>query len=563
MTLGHITKQLEEFVCLCRIGHYPKGQPNMAALKINDFGAEYQEFLRDESRRIGSAQSISFPKTEQDVEYVLTEMTKSGTPVTIQGARTGITAGAVPEGGHIMNLSRMKGISGLRESSDHGFVITVEPGVILSDLRERLENQDFDVSNCSGVAVEEVNDAGPFFFPPDPTEASATIGGMVSCNASGSRSFWYGPTRDYVERLKVVFPGGASAELTRGDHSAQGRSFSLLTGECQFNGTLPGYSMPKVKNASGYYVKDSMDMIDLFIGSEGTLGVITEVDLRVVSAPKAVWGLMAFFGSEEEAVKFVLSLKSEKIRSFDAEEACRLVAIEFFNHGALDLLRQQKGSNPAFSEIPDIHEDYHTAVYVEFHGQNEDSVSDGVLVASEAMLDSGGDEDQTWLASEKREMQRLKDFRHALPEAVNLTLDERRKQFPELTKLGTDMAVPEGQLENVLKLYNEGIQTTGLEAVLFGHIGDNHVHVNIIPRSVPEYEAGKQLYLEWAGRVLRMGGTVSAEHGIGKLKVSLLREMYGEQAILEMKALKSVFDPRGILNRGNLFSQRDEELVGL
>jgi D-lactate dehydrogenase (cytochrome) len=228
------------------------------------------------------------------------------------------------------------------------------------------------------------------------------------------------------------------------------------------------------------------------------------------------------------------------------------VAVEFFDAHALNLLRRQKASNPAFAEIPGMPADFHTAVYVEYHGE-DDTVMRAVEVMGTLVGEAGGNEDATWVADADAELERLKFFRHSVPESVNLLIDERRKVEPGLTKLGTDMAVPDSRLDAVLAMYREGLARTGLEHVIFGHIGNNHLHVNIIPRSLREYDIGKDLYLEWARRVVAMGGTVSAEHGIGKFKVALLREMYGEKGVHEMREVKRVFDPEGKLNPGNLF----------
>jgi D-lactate dehydrogenase (cytochrome) len=150
-------------------------------------------------------------------------------------------------------------------------------------------------------------------------------------------------------------------------------------------------------------------------------------------------------------------------------------------------------------------------------------------------------------------MERMKKFRHAVPEAVNLTIDERRKTEPQITKLGTDLAVPDDCLERIIRLYRDGLSQAGLQSVMFGHIGNNHLHVNIIPANLEQYDAGKKLYLEWARAVVAMGGTVSAEHGIGKLKTEMLKIMYGEEGVREMLGVKRVFDPELRLNRGNLF----------
>ena len=487
----------------------------------------YADYLRDESRLTGTAEGIAFPLNEEEVKACLAHASETEMSVTIQGGRTGITGGAVPEGGLILNMSRMKTISPSVEAEDGTRLITVQPGCLLSEIRE-------------AVAVET---SGHFFFPPDPTETSAEIGGMIACNASGARSFLYGSTRDYVQRLRIVLADGSILDLVRGREKADGREFLLKTDTGNsVTGSLPTFTMPSVKNAAGYFVKDDMDMLDLFIGSEGTLGVITEVDLRILPKPVALWGIVAFFPEEGNAVDFV-----KKVRSTGP------AAIEFFDSRVLDLLRQRKKDTPAFSEVPTIPEEWKAAVYLEFHGEREDAVEEKVMVMSEAMVESGGDEDATWIACDEKEMIRLKDFRHAVPEAVNLLIDERRKEEPGITKLGTDLAVPEQFLSETLAMYHDDLSSESLEYVVFGHIGDNHVHVNILPRNIDDYEVGKKLYKGWAEKVVGMGGTVSAEHGIGSLKKEFLKILVGCDGVDEMRATKKLFDPSGLLNKGNLF----------
>jgi D-lactate dehydrogenase (cytochrome) len=521
----------------------------MTTTILTEIEPDHADFLRDESRMAGTASSISFPQCAEDVRETLAMMSERKTPVTVQGARTGIAGGAVPEGGHILNLSRMTRICGLRHDAERDcFLVTVEPGVVLADLREALESKEFDTaawSEQSLAALTKFRDAGDWFLPPDPTETSASIGGMVAANASGARTFRYGSTRTYVESLRVVTADGSVLDLARGREKASGRMFSLKTDTGrEIAGALPSYEMPQVKNAAGCFVADDMDMVDLFIGAEGVLGVVTQIELRLVREPSAQLGVTAFFPSEDAAVKFV-----HAIRKADASP----VAVEFFDRCALNLLRRQKAGNPAFGELPEIDRRYDTAIYVEFHADNEDAVGEAVMAMSELMVQCGGDEDATWIADGPRELERLKLFRHAVPEAVNLLIDARRRDAPELTKLGTDMAVPDERLDEVLALYRSRLEENGLEHVMFGHIGNNHVHVNVLPRSMDEYRKGKDLYEEWADAVAAMGGTVSAEHGIGKLKKALLKKMYGEKAIAEMRDLKKLFDPNGILNRGNLF----------
>lgn len=466
----------------------------MFFVKIHPIQPDYTGYLQDESRLQGSATEIAFPETEEELRSVLA----AGAPVTLQGARTGLTGGAVPLFGKIINLSKMNSVG-----EPENDLMTVGPGALLCDVRKKLE----------GTGR---------FFPPDPTEDTASLGGMAACNASGARSFKYGPIRRHIEALRIVFADGSVRALRRGE-------------PVPVKVPLPTYRLPGVKSAAGYYVAGGMDFLDLFIGSEGTLGIITELTLKLSPVPKAVWGLTAFLPSEEAALGFVHRLRIETAPA----------AIEFFDFNALNLLRK----NP---DLPELAPAFHTAVYAEFHGTDE-GVEAAVTAAAEMMTEYGADPDAAWVAMEPAELERMRLFRHALPEAVNQLIAERKRDCPELTKLGTDMAVPDERLDEIMALYRQSLDREKLEHVIFGHIGSNHVHVNILPRSPEEYERGKALYFEWAKQVVRMGGSVSAEHGIGKLKRNFLYLMFGEKGIDQMRALKACFDPDALLNPGNLF----------
>ncbi len=481
--------------------------------------SEHEDFLRDESRRTGTADSISFPSSEAEVIEIVKAVRAQGGTITVQGARTGIVAGAVPQGGHILNLSRMNRIGEVTGGS-----ITVQPGAILDNIRESIE--------CSGL-----------FFPPDPTESTASIGGMVACNASGALTYHYGPTRNWVQAVRMVLSDGDVIALRKGQCMAQGRSFSLTTeGGRNISGDLPAYVLPNVKSAAGYYVADDMDMLDLLIGMEGTLGIITEIELKLIPKPGAINGLTVFLPDEQSALKLVRILR----------EQFSPVAIEFFNHDALDLLRRMKSESSAFEKIPAVKLEYHTAVYTEFHAASDEEIEEPIMMMMESIMELGGSDEDTWYATNDRELEPLKAFRHATPEAVNLLIDQRKRDCPELTKLGTDMSVPDERLEEVITMYDADLAANGLESVMFGHIGNNHVHVNILPRSLVEYDRGKELYLDWAKHIVGWGGSVSAEHGIGKIKVPFLRLMYGDAAVSEMRALRLLFDPEETLNPGVL-----------
>jgi len=521
----------------------------MAELKIHPMNEDFAEYLKDESRSVGEADSISFPVTEEEVRQIVKEQYAAGNRITVQGARTGLAAAAVPHGGHILNLSRMDKVTALRKGEDGKFYITVEPGAILSQLKKNIESRKFNMADWSEESKKtfiEFSAAPEQLLTPDPTESSATIGGMVACNASGARSYLYGPTRARVTGLRVVLSDGDVIALARGTVFAKGRVLSLKTeGGKTLEIKLPTYVLPKTKNASGYYVAEDMDAIDLFIGSDGTLGVMTSVELELLPMPSTIWAVTCFFEKESQAVKFV-----QKVR----EEIKGLSSLEYFDHKALGLLRRQKEESTAFAQLPYIKEEFGCAVFTELHVNSDEEAKEGLFAVGEAMKACGGNEENTWVARNGSERDILYFFRHATPESVNMTIDRRKKIDPVITKLGSDMSVPDAYLADVIEMYERDLAEEGFDYVKFGHIGNNHLHVNILPRNGEEYARGKELFKKWAAEVTKMGGAVSAEHGVGKLKAAFLMIMYGEKSIGEMAQMKAQFDPRGLFGTGNLFT---------
>ncbi len=517
---------------------------------IREFGEEFEEYRRDESRSSGEAETISFPTSEQEVREVLRELHAAGTPVTVQGARTGLAAGAVPHGGHVLNVSRMNRYLGMRQDADGVFYLLMEPGVVLSELRKHLAAKSIAHAGWdeeSLAALEAFEAAPEQFFPTDPTEASACMGGIVACNASGARSYKYGPARPHVTGLHVALADGDLLSLKRGEVHAQGRTLRLVTeAGRELVLDLPTYQMPKTKNASGYYVDDDMDAIDLFIGACGTLGVITQIEVALMPAPAVVWGVSCFFSAEGAALDF-----TEKVRPALGCAA----AIEFFDAGALDILRRQREASTAFSALPELAKDAAVCVYVELDCESEGEATAELYRLGEVLEATGGREDATWVARTELDRESLIFFRHAVPESVNMLIDERRRTDPTITKLGSDMSVPDEHLHDVFALYRRTLAEAGLESAAWGHIGNNHIHVNVLPRDAADHKAGRELFAGWAAEVTAMGGAVSAEHGVGKIKAGFLETMYGAEHIAESARLKVELDPKGQLGRGNLFGE--------
>ncbi len=517
---------------------------------IADVARNFPDGLRDESRRTGSADGIAFPATTAEVCALLRQTAEQGSKVTLQGTRTGIAAGAVPDGGLVISLTRMDRILGVTFDAAGSARVRVQPGVTLKALRAFLDGASIDTFDWSTDSLEALPclRAERWMFTPDPTESSASIGGMVACNASGACSFAYGATRAHICALTVALADGDLLDLGRGEQHASGRQFRMHTRSGRvLTGRVPTYNLPAVKNAAGYYSGPDMDLIDLWIGSEGTLGAIVEIELALRPRAPITLGVVCFLPDEEHALDLVEWVRHTSPRG----DVTRPVAIEYFDHGVLNLLREARANG---AHLPQLQPAWTQAVYVEYAVADEKTTELCSAALEQWLTAHGGSAEDTWATVDENGMRRIKEFRHAAPEQVNLRIAERQRQHPGLTKLGTDLSVPDAFLRQVMALYRRDLAETGLEAVIFGHIGDNHVHVNILPRNMQEYAQGKALYESWAQQVVAWGGSVSAEHGIGKLKVNLLRVMYGTDGVAEMRALKRVFDPAGRLNTGNLFA---------
>ena len=521
---------------------------------IRPYTDEHAEYLKDESRTVGQCACIAFPRSHEEAQAIMEAAYAENLPITIQGGRTGLAAGAVPQGGLILNTSKMDRLLGMRRDADGFYHLRMQPGVILSRLRKdieskRLNTADWDEDSLAVYAMFTKDREQ--FFTPDPTETSALIGGMTACNASGARSYKYGPVRGHIAAMKVILPTGHTLSLTRGSCFARGRHLELTCDDGHvLQLDLPTFRMPDTKNASGYYIHDDMDAIDLFIGSDGTLGLMTELEIILRPLPAAIWGTTCFFADEAQAVAFV-----EAVRPILGERAA---SFEYFDPNALQILRSQRRGNPAFAALPPIDPAYGCAVYVELHCESEEEAYTHLMTIGEVMETSGGDPAHTWVARTAADRDKLQFFRHAVPESVNMLIDQRKKIDPIITKLGSDMSVPDEYLSAVTEMYRRDLAAEGLEYATWGHIGDNHLHVNVLPRNGDDYRRGKEMFARWAKAITDMGGAVSAEHGVGKLKAPFLTIMYGETHIEQMRALKRAIDPKSLYGIGNMFTPHKE-----
>ncbi|MCS6809012.1 MAG: FAD-binding oxidoreductase [Bacteroidota bacterium] len=481
-----------------------------------------QSYLSDASNMPGgSADIILIPETQAELREALIECTHKKIPMTLAGAGTGLTGARVPCGGAVISTERLTRIVSIDPNTQRA---VVEPGVRLRDFQ---------------VAVEEHG----LLYPPDPTERSAAMGGTVACNSSGARTFKYGATRAFVERLRVFLTNGDELVLRRGETYAHGNTLSLTsTSGTTYTLKLPAITMPDTKHVAGYFVKPNMDAIDLFIGSEGTLGAIAEIEVRLIPQPERIIAGVIFFDSFDGVMDFVEAARAASFatRAQPSGLGIDARALEYFDYHALNFVRSE------YSSIPS------TAVAAVWFEQEVSDATEEQLLERwyELISTHTALGDDAWFAITEKAQQELRAFRHAIPAKAYERIRELNQR-----KIGTDMAVPDSKFRQLYDFYIEEFTAAQLTYIIFGHIGNSHVHANIFTSSPEEFERAKAVYHRCVLKALELGGTISAEHGVGKIKRAYLQNMYGTEAVIQFAAMKRTLDPDGLLGRGTLFSE--------
>ena len=497
-----------------------------------------EQYAADESNTFFAerVEAVVFPESAEDVAEVLGEANASGTPVTVSGGGTGLTGARVATcGGIIMTMELM---AHAPERAGFEPVTGEHQGLEYTIALDRDGERAWCPPAITLAALDGLL-APALLFPPAPTEMSAQLGGAVAENASGARTFRYGATREWVEALEVVLPTGEQLHVRRGDVLADGRTLRFASpGGTQHEVTAPSYGMPATKNAAGLYAADGMDLIDLFVGSEGILGVVTAALVRVTERPELVSDT-AFFATEEAAVAHADALRDA------AHEGAPIVSVEFYDPGALRFMADQ----------PQVRPEHQAAIFTEVAVDDPDAIDllAEIIEASDPLDD--------WFADSERDREAQRTFRHALPENVNTWLRAHGTD-----KLCTDYAVPAEAFGAMMNAYHEALarflKVTGRpneSAVLFGHIGNYHLHVDFLPADAAEEAAAMEQYIFLARTAIGLGGTITAEHGVGKKTLPIcgravpyLELMYEPEGLAEIAAAKRALDPAWILNPGNM-----------
>ena len=415
---------------------------------------------------------VAFPKSEEDIVSIVEMCSKGNIPIIPFGAGTSI-------GGHILALHGgicidMSLMNEIIEVNYEDMYATVQPGVTRNQLEERLEG--------SG-----------FFFPIGPA-INATIGGMASTRASGTNAVRYGTMRENVLDMVVVLPNG---EKIRTGSKAK-------------------------KSSTGY------DLTRLFVGSEGTLGVITELTLKLYSRPEKIYSAMCSFPSLETAVNTTIKI---------IQTGVAVSKIELVDGQVIEAINSySRLSNP---EVPTL--------FLEFHG-TEIELDDHIQKVRKHAEQQGGH--GFLMEKEASKQKKLWQARRDLAQSV-------MARFPGSTLMTTDVCVPISRLAECIVETEKDFKDAGLFSGIHGHVGDGNFHL-VIPlygTETEDYKKAKTLNKKLIKRGLEMGGTSSGEHGIGIEKLSYMKEEHGSSLDV-MRAIKAAIDPGNIMNPGKLIPEQ-------
>lgn len=446
-------------------------------------------YLEDASGYRGEAEQAFAPSDVQQLQEIVLAASANKIPLTVAGAGTGLTGARVPHGGWIVSMERFRKLK-------------IENGKAICGAAVSLQEMQ-----------QAANKTGQFFGP-NPTEYSASIGGIIATNAGGARGFRFGSVRRHVLSLEVTFADGRTVRFQRGERV----NFPIQTIR----------SSATTKNSAGYFLEPDVQWVDLLAGSEGTLGIISEAELQLFAVPPAILGGVVFFPTDEDALNAVDAWRT----------APGLRLLEYMDGPSLDLLRPLQTGIPAKAQAALLIEQ-------DLQSQNDEEVDRWV----ERLAQHHAFENESWFGFSAAERERFAEFRHMLPAMI---VDRvRRNGWP---KFGSDFAAPIDRGRDLLAYYRQrGDEVLPGQYVIFGHIGDANVHVNLLPATAEQAQRGEEMMTDFARYAVSLGGTVAAEHGIGKTKIDLLKLMYSEAEIGAMRDVKRRLDPDCLLGRGTIF----------
>ncbi len=445
-----------------------------------------EQYRSDESGVSGTVAAAVRPKSSDDVVELVKQCAADGTRLLPVGCQTATTGAAVPQDDLVVDLTTVAGVVDIDRNR---MTAEVLPGTITYDLKQAVQ-------------------AEGLYYPPDPTsEKESTIGGNVAANASGARTFRWGMTADWIEGLEVVTGKGELHRIFR-------RRVD--------------------KNTAGYL--PFHDPLRMFLGSEGTLGFVTRVWVKLISDPGPFVAFILYFPSLRDALETAVDLRLAKI---SPSPRC----VELFDEQALDLL----GSYPKAPQLPSA---ARAALYVEYDTNGRDL--DRIIEEDLAGIGHSVLLDDTFVGQTLAEKAYIRELRHHVPETGN----QMAKAFHARggLKVSTEFCVPPQRFLEMMDFVDKTSAQAGVDFLLrYGHVGNGHPHVYTRGRDPEEVAKLKKLAHLWCERAVALGGTISGEHGIGKTRRDYLRHMYPPAVIAAMRSVKRELDPANIFAVGNIF----------
>lgn len=500
----------------------PRGDRTISAIE-----PDASSFLSDASFLPGGhAAGLVRPRSECEVAGLLLT-TAAVLPV---GAQSSVTGGATPFGELVLSLQHF------RSMMLEGDELRVGAGISLRELQAYLEERGR-------------------WLPGAPTYDGAQVGGVLSTNAAGATTFKYGSIRDRTVGLTVALASGQILELRRGQYRAHNEGyFDLLNsdGSSHLRVTLPTYVMPTVdKRSAGYFAAPHMDLIDLFIGAEGTLGVILEARLQT-SAPRPRVGVaLVRCPDETTALNLTDALRSLALkRRAGHAEGLEVSAIEYMDDRCIELLKADQSDLRLGFQLQTG-----TLLLVQLEllaaTETEDverfvALLEQYQVSHDCLYAPPG---------EARAASAMFALREAVPEGINARFARAGREVDAgITKVGADMIVPFERLSEAMKAYRAAFTVAGVDYAIWGHASDGNMHPNMLPRSIEDVALAKRAVMDMGREIIALGGCPLAEHGVGRsvVKQALLQELYGSSGLQQMRVLKQTLDPRGVLSLGVL-----------
>ena len=469
-------------------------------------------YLRDWSNIEGHAIGLCRPKDNLESAIIIRILYNLKIPYTISAGKTNLTGSATPMGGFVISIENLKGTKPIINDDK----VTSLPGIYLEDMRKE-------------VLVQTNNN---LYYPVDPTSRKeAMVGGTVSCNASGFVPGEQGATRYWTHGLEFILPNGRMVTCNRGDYISQDSKFELDGKIIE----VPNYNRPDIKNASGPYTcgNGEIDLIDLIVGSEGMFGLITECVFKLKPRPQNYLDLFIILESEKYATKFHDYLhKMLKLN--------QITALEYFGYNCQSYMINR---NHFFKDDSEVGIYLQVPLYEQLLDQ---ACSDWLDIVSKS--DCNINDERIYVLNDQKSWDLFFQARHSMPE---LAL-KRTKELNGISII-TDTIVPPENFPDFLKKTHSLIRNTNIEYLLFGHLGDCHLHFHLIPSKEQEKEA-IHIYNNIIDISSNLNGVYSAEHGTGKRKKMDFIKCYGKSASEQVRKTKLSFDPYMLLNQGNVIT---------